>query len=89
MELSECIIATLETEGCTTVSEETLGAHSLLPRNASSTQIAIVVTDGSIEITFNDNVQILEPGNRLDIPADTPYSINSGKAGCNYVVGEF
>ena len=89
MELSERIIATLETEGCISVYEETLGAHATLSLRTTVSPIAIVVTDGCLEVTYNDITQQLKSGNRLDILADTTYSIIAGKSGCNYVVGEF
>jgi hypothetical protein len=89
MELSERIIATLEAEGCPSVYEETLGSYVTAPLHTPQTLTALVVTDGSIEVTFDNIPHILEPGNRLDIPADTTYSVIAGKTGCNYVVGEF
>jgi len=89
MELSERIIATLEAEGCSSVYEETLGAYATSSLHTALTPIVLVVTDGSIEVTFDNSPHIFEPGNRLDVPANTSYSIIAGKAGCNYVVGEF
>ena len=89
MELSERIIATLESEGFATVSEESLPAHTSLPTRIATTPTTFVVTDGSIEVRNNKTSNILESGNRFDVPADTPYTIVAGKSGCNYVVGEF
>ena len=88
MELSERIIATLEAAGFPSVFELSDPADTVSPDQLHSWAITLVVTDGFLEVKVAGNTRTLKTGDRIDIKAQTPYSVVTGAQGCNYVVGE-
>ncbi len=88
MELSERCIQTLEKEGFARVYEESYPAGQALPERSFETKVSIFVTEGTYTITVKDKTQVLQAGDRLNIPPNTPYSAVVGLAGCQLVMGE-
>jgi len=88
MELSEHCIQTLEKEGFTTIYEESESSNSTYETHTHEYKVAVFVTEGSLEITINGIVKTLQPGDRANIPANTPHSTIAGPEGCQLVLGE-
>jgi len=88
MELSERCIQTLEKEGFTTIYEDSESPNTTYETHTHEYKVAVFVTEGSLEITVNDVVKILQAGGRADIPANAPHSTIAGPEGCQLVMGE-
>ena len=88
MELSERCIQTLEKEGFPSVYEVQDAPDSIYPEHTHEGKVTVFLTEGSITFTIGEEVTILTPGDRLNIPRDTPYSGVVGSQGSQIVVGE-
>ncbi|MEZ4194862.1 MAG: hypothetical protein R3B53_00465 [Candidatus Paceibacterota bacterium] len=88
MELSERCIQTLEKEGFTYVYEHQDAPGAIYEEIEHKDRVSIFVTEGSFEITLSKQVKNLVPGDRFNIPPQTPYSAVVGTRGCQLVVGE-
>ena len=88
MELSERCIQTLETEGYNSIDEQQYAPGTILPTVIATSKTAIIVTDGTITVTYSDIVHTLNSSERITIPAQIPYSILVGGMRCQLVVGE-
>lgn len=88
MELSERCIAILEVEGFDSIDEQHYPAHAIRPIVTNPSKTAVYVTEGTIVVTLRDSTWPLAIGERITIPANTPFSILVGSALCQLVVGE-
>ncbi|MCA9359055.1 hypothetical protein KC926_02520 [Candidatus Kaiserbacteria bacterium] len=88
MELSERYIQTLEKEGFTTVSEWQHGPNEVLVERRHADKVSYLVTDGSIEFLIDGQSNDVLPGQRVNIPSNTPYSAKVGAGGVIYIMGE-
>ena len=88
MELSERCIQTLEKEGFPYVYEWQDKPGELYSEHLHQGKVTIFITEGSLELTIDNHVHLLRPGDRFDIPPQTLHSATAGPHGCQYVVGE-
>lgn len=88
MELSERIIAKLESQGCISINEQQYAPNSTFSPAPPAIEIDIYITDGSAEVTFSGITHELHLGEDVTIPAHVPYTLNAGPSGCQVVVGE-
>ena len=89
MEFSERCIQTLEKEGFLNISEQSRGSLTGTQSfPAAATPTALIVTDGSLTVTFAATLHSLYVGDRLDIPPAVPYSITAGPTGYQLIFGE-
>lgn len=88
MELSERCIAILEAEGFNSIDEQYYAAYAILPIVTNPSKTALCVTEGTIVVTIRDSARPLAIGERITIPANTPYSVLVGPALCQLIVGE-
>jgi quercetin dioxygenase-like cupin family protein len=88
MELSEQHLKTLEDEGFTDVYEwsDTRGTH--YDAHTHEYKTAILVSEGSMDVSIDNETKTLNAGNRIDIPAYVLHAVHIGSDGCKYVVGE-
>ncbi len=87
MELSERLIQTLEAEGYQ-VYEWQDKPHMVYPEKAEDTDIAFLVTDGSMVFNFSGQLKEVGVRERLDIKDGIPYSITVGPSGVIYIRGD-
>lgn len=88
MELSERCIQTLEKEGFPFVYETQDAPGAIYEEHKHEGKVTLFITEGSFEITLQEETKNLAAGERIDIPKDTPYSAVVGPQGCQLVVGE-
>ena len=88
MELSERCIQTLEKEGFPFVYETQDAPGAIYEEHKHDGRVTLFVTEGSFSVTLLGVTKDLLPGERVDIPKDTPYSALVGPEGCQLVVGE-
>ncbi len=87
MELSERCIQTLEKEGLSVYETSQLPGHRR-ESPLSEHKTALFVTEGSLEVTINNETKILKAGDRINLPANSLYSTTAGPNGCQLVIGE-
>jgi hypothetical protein len=87
MELSERLIRTLEAEGYEVYEQQETPA-ALLPKECNETDVAYLVTDGSMVFDFSGKKQSLKQQERLDIKAGIEYTILVGDEGVIYIRGD-
>lgn len=88
MELSERIIQALENEGYTDIQERSVVAGRTIDEPASSHEIIIIFTDGTGQVMYEGETTYFAPGDRITIPADTPYQVTADTTDCHYILGE-
>ncbi len=88
MELSERCIQTLEKEGWPHIYEWSDAPGTTYPEHQHQDKVVLFITEGSLELTMGGQTHELRPGDRLDIPPETPHLATVGPEGCQYVVGE-
>lgn len=88
MELSERIIATLESQGYTSIDEQQHPSNSRLSPTPFESTATIYVTDGTAILTIGEVEHHLGVGNAVTVPPQTPYSVTVGSSGCQLIVGE-
>jgi len=88
MELSERCIQTLEKEGFPSVYEVQDAPDSIYPEHTHEGKVSLFLTEGTMLVTMGTEITTLTPGDRLNIPKDTPYSAVVGPYGSQIVVGE-
>lgn len=87
MELSERLIKTLEAEGFE-VYEQQDKLNTAYPEQVNETDVAFVVTDGSMVFNFSGEMKELKGRERLDIKAGIEYSVLVGPEGVIYIRGD-
>jgi quercetin dioxygenase-like cupin family protein len=88
MELSERCIQALEKEGFLHVYEWQDKPGMVYPEHVHQDKVSIFVTEGSVELTIQNETHPLRAGDRYDISPQVPHSAVVGPHGCQYVVGE-
>ena len=88
MELSERIIKQLESEGHSTVYEIFDDPNYIYPIHNHKTEHAIIITEGSMEVTINEKIKTYNAGDHFKIPKDAKHIVKIGPDGCKYVIGE-
>ena len=88
MELSERNIRQLESEDFAVVYEwfDKPGVHH--PSHTHNGQVSLLISEGSMDVSFGEELKILNSGDRIDIPAQKEHSVKVGANGCKYVVGQ-
>ena len=72
MELSERIIATLESQGYTSIDEQQHAPDASPGPVSSDFSTTIHVTDGIVTVTHGGNAVVLHLGEQVTIPAHIP-----------------
>ena len=88
MELSERCIQTLEKENWHHIYEWQDKPGIIYPEHTHRGKVTIFITEGSIELTISGEVLSLRPGDRFNVPPNTPHSAVVGPQGVQFVVGE-
>lgn len=88
MELSERIIATLESQGYSSIDEQYYAPNTLISPVPSESTAVIYVTDGTAEIAVAGGSHFLSLGESVSVSPHVPYSITAGPNGCQLVIGE-
>jgi hypothetical protein len=88
MELSERIIATLESQGYSSIDEQHYALNTLISPAPFESAAIIYVTDGTAEIAVAGVSHFLSLGESVPIPPRVPYSVTAGPNGCQIVIGE-
>lgn len=78
----------LQNEGFSKIFTWTDASGALYPSHIHQNLTAHIVINGEITITMNGKSHFCKPGDRLDVPANTPHTATIGENGCTYVVGE-
>lgn len=88
MELSEKIIAQLESEGFTDIYEWYDEPNTVHGEHSHDNEHSIVVVEGEITFTTDAGDITLGPSERIDVAPSTTHTARVGSSGCKYVVGE-
>jgi hypothetical protein len=88
MELSERIIATLESQGYTSIDEQQHTGNIRLSPTPFESMAIIYVTDGTAIITIGVVEHLLGVGDAVSIPPQIPYLVTVGPSGCQLIIGE-
>ncbi len=88
MELSERWIKRFEDEGYSSIYELQDAPGTIHEERIHNGKVSLFVTDSSITVDFSGEKKEVKAGQRLDVPADTPYSIIVGPQGWIGIVGE-
>jgi mannose-6-phosphate isomerase-like protein (cupin superfamily) len=63
-------------------------AGTTYPSHQHQDKVTLYIASGGVEIVFPDRTITLKPGDRLDVPPQTPHTATVGPNGCDYIVGE-
>lgn len=88
MELSERVIAKLESQGYSSIEEQQYAPGSSVSPAPLATTVTMYITDGSANITFGGVVCDLNLGESVIIQAPVAYTLTAGPAGCQITIGE-
>jgi len=88
MELSERYIQTLEKEGFADVFEWQDAADKVYVEHAHAGKVTYLVTDGAITFTLQGVDKVVKAGDRFNVPAHIPHSMQVGPQGWIGIVGE-
>ena len=88
MELSERIIAKLESQGYVSIDEQQYAPNSTFSPAPSVATNDIYITDGSAKVAFDGVVHELNLGEGITIPSHASYTLTAGPVGCRMVIGE-
>ena len=87
VELSERLIKTLEAEGYE-VYEQQDKPETVYVEQRNETEVAYLVTDGSMAFNLSGEIKEVKQRERLDIKAGITYSILVGEVGVIYIRGD-
>lgn len=78
----------LRDEGFTTTYVWQDGPGAFYPDHTHATLTAHVILEGSMTLTCQGVTKTYQPGDRVDVPAETVHSARMGADGCRYLIGE-
>lgn len=88
MELSERYIQMLEKEGFANIEEKQIAANESFSSDALAVKTTFFVTDGTLIFNVKGVEKVINATERMNIPANIPYSMTAGPAGAIYMFGE-
>lgn len=78
----------LEKEGFSDIRVHTDGPDTIYRVHTHDNTVAHIILSGHMRVTLNNEVQLLYPGDRFDIPAGIEHEAEIGGEGCTYMLGE-
>lgn len=78
----------LENEGFSDIRVRTDGPDTIYKLHTHPVTVAHIVLSGHMRLVMEGKVNLLHPGDRLDVPAEVEHEAEIGGEGCTYMIGD-
>lgn len=78
----------LEKDGFSGIRVHTDGPDTIYRPHSHPNTVAHIILSGHMRLVLKGEVQLLNPGDRWDIPAGVEHEAEIGGEGCTYMMGE-